>query len=295
MNRKTIWWIALLAAVIFAACATDPQPGQEAAPVQEAVQDREAELAREQAERDRQAELAREQAERERQAELARQQAERDRQAAEAAEMAQQPARHQQVSEHGFVGEVSGGGVIVTGRTGTGAAAQVPSQIQGMPVVGIGNRAFADSQLTSVAIPDGITSIGVQAFANNQLTSVTIPDSVTRIGWGAFANNQLTSVTIGNSVDTIGNWAFENNQLTSVTIPDSVTNIGHGAFRRNDLNNVTIGANASLGWHWFAGEMGEHGGRSPSVPQGFDAFYRGQGRRAGTYTHSNGQWNAQFR
>lgn len=43
---------------------------------------------------------------------------------------------------------------------------------------------------------------------SNQLTSVTIPDSVTTIGSSAFANNQLTNITIPNSVTTIGRYAF---------------------------------------------------------------------------------------
>ena len=85
--------------------------------------------------------------------------------------------------------------------------------IWGEPVVSIGNEAFANKQLTSVTIPNGVTTIGYRAFYSNQLTSVTIPDSVTAIGETAFANNQLTSVTIPNSVTSIGNNAFANNQL----------------------------------------------------------------------------------
>jgi hypothetical protein len=44
--------------------------------------------------------------------------------------------------------------------------------------------------LTSVIIPDGVTSIGIGAFSNcGALTSATIPNSVTNIGVGAFGNN----------------------------------------------------------------------------------------------------------
>jgi hypothetical protein len=103
----------------------------------------------------------------------------------------------------------------------------------------IGSGAFRSNQLTSVTIPDSVTSIGSYAFYNNQLTSVTIPDSVTSIGSGAFQSNQLTSVTIGNYVTSIGNYAFYNNQLTSVTIPDSVTSIGSYAFGENS-NLATV-------------------------------------------------------
>ena len=88
-------------------------------------------------------------------------------------------------------------------------------------------------RLTSITIPDGVTSIGSYAFAwCSSLTSVTIPDSVTRIGDNAFYScSSLTSVTIGNGVTSIGNDTFEYcSSLTSVTIGNSVTSIVSYAF-----------------------------------------------------------------
>ena len=108
-------------------------------------------------------------------------------------------------------------------------------------VIVINQRAFADSELTSVTISNSVTTIGSSAFSNNQLTSITMPNSVTTIGSSAFSNNQLTSITIPNSVTTIGEYAFLDNQLTSVTIPNSVTTIGEYAFFNNQLKLITIG------------------------------------------------------
>ena len=66
------------------------------------------------------------------------------------------------------------------------------------------------SEVTSVSLPDGLTSIGDAAFpVCTNLTSITIPYSVTSIGDRAFINcTGLTSVTIGNSVTSIGYRAF---------------------------------------------------------------------------------------
>ena len=97
--------------------------------------------------------------------------------------------------------------------------------------------------LTSVTIPDSVTSIGSRAFFSSDLTSVTIPDSVTSIGEYAFYYcDSLTSVTIGNGVISIEKDAFYGcSDLTSITIGNSVTSIGYEAFRDcTSLKNITI-------------------------------------------------------
>ena len=98
--------------------------------------------------------------------------------------------------------------------------------------------------LTSVTIPNSVTTIGQNAFAGcRALTSVTIPNSVTKIGDDAFSDcSELTSVIIPNSVIKIGDRAFSDcSELTSVTIPNSVTTIGYGTFSGcNALTSVTI-------------------------------------------------------
>ena len=97
--------------------------------------------------------------------------------------------------------------------------------------------------LTSVTIPNGVTSIGACAFWNCfDLTSIEIPDSVTSIDYGAFGYcRSLTSVTIGNSVTSIGEHAFYDcGSLTSIEIPDSVINIGKNAFSGCGLTIITV-------------------------------------------------------
>ncbi|MEG2081576.1 MAG: leucine-rich repeat domain-containing protein, partial [Oscillospiraceae bacterium] len=87
--------------------------------------------------------------------------------------------------------------------------------------------------LTSIIIPDSITSIGSDAFYYcTGLTSVTIGNSVTSIGDYAFYFcTGLKGVMLPDSVTIIGKGAFEDcTGLKGVTIPDSVTSIGDDAF-----------------------------------------------------------------
>ena len=98
-------------------------------------------------------------------------------------------------------------------------------------------------EVTDIALPESFTAYdGTKVntyeiyqyafYCNTALTSVVIPDYVTSISDYTFYNcSGLTSVTIGSSVAVIGDYAFENcTGLTSVTIPDSVTSIGDWAF-----------------------------------------------------------------
>lgn len=114
----------------------------------------------------------------------------------------------------------------------------IPSSIQmnekTYEVSAISYEAFKDCiGMTTITIPNSITSIGVRAFDGcYSLTSVTIPNSITQISNYAFSGcTSLTSVTIPTSVTRIGYYAFENcSNLTSIDIPNSVTFIGDWAF-----------------------------------------------------------------
>ena len=130
------------------------------------------------------------------------------------------------------------------------------------------DRAFwSCSSLSSIVIPDSVTSIEQATFANcSSLSHIVIPNSVTSIEKGAFSRcsslshivipNNVTSIEKGtfsgcsslsnifipDSVTSIGDSAFSNcSSLSSISIPDNVTSIGNSAFSNcSSLSNIVI-------------------------------------------------------
>ena len=101
-----------------------------------------------------------------------------------------------------------------------------------------------DTSIESCVINENTKIIYQDAFDGCwNLTSIEIPNSVTTIGHGAFYNcGRLTEITIPDSVTAIGNYVFSFcNALTSLTIGDSVTSIGHRAFEWcSNLTSITF-------------------------------------------------------
>lgn len=108
----------------------------------------------------------------------------------------------------------------------------------------IGGGAFSDTAITSINLPDGVTTIREGAFMGcNKLTSIDIPNGVTSISIETFDGcSALTSITIPSGVTSIGYDAFDGcAALTSIDIPANVTSIGYNAFRGcAALTSITI-------------------------------------------------------
>ena len=111
-------------------------------------------------------------------------------------------------------------------------------------VTQIGKKAFRNSGINYLNIPESITSIGESAFFECQnLTAIDIPDNVTSLAGGVFWGcSNLTSVTIGNGVASFGNSAFfECGSLETVTLGKNITSIGEYAFYEcSSLTSIII-------------------------------------------------------
>lgn len=143
-----------------------------------------------------------------------------------AVEDAAKDAANEQLFDFAFTPDNTA--VIVTNYKckGTAADVTIPSCYKGKPVTAINNAAFPNSAVTSVTIPDSVTSIPDAAFVNcSQLTNISIPNSVTYIGFSAFDGcASLKSITLPSSLRTIGNSAFAGcPSLMTVTYPGSKT------------------------------------------------------------------------
>ena len=113
-----------------------------------------------------------------------------------------------------------------------------PSEVWTSPIV------FArNTSITSVVIPDTVTSIGAYAFYGaTALTSVTFGSGVTSIGTAAFSGDTaLTSATIPAGVTTMSDSVFYGDtSLTTVTLPAGLTTIVGNAFRESGLTSISI-------------------------------------------------------
>ncbi|MCM1161650.1 MAG: leucine-rich repeat domain-containing protein [Roseburia sp.] len=135
-------------------------------------------------------------------------------------------------------------------------------------VLSIEDNAFNNSSLSTIEIPENITSIGGFAFFDcNNLTEVTFSEDsqLTNIGEHAFVYcDKLTSIRLPDSLKSTGNSLFSRcealetvilpehferiesstfdfcESLTTIELPDTLTFIGGGAFSNSGLVEITI-------------------------------------------------------
>lgn len=145
----------------------------------------------------------------------------------------------------------------------------------------IGERAFANTGITSFTIPAGVEKLGGDVVKGSAVKEIVIGNSFNvssvELSGSPFAglnlklasgttkykvtNNVLYSAdgkqllfatkatgafTVPNGVTSIGEYAFAGQEITSVSIPATVKEIGEGAFMGSKLASATFAKNTSL-------------------------------------------------
>jgi len=97
----------------------------------------------------------------------------------------------------------------------------------------IGRNAFAETDITNIVLPNGLTDIEMYAFNGcTKLKKMIMPDTVTSIGAYSFQNcTDLLELHLSESLTEIPNACFKVlNYLSSLTLPASLTKITSNNF-----------------------------------------------------------------
>lgn len=136
------------------------------------------------------------------------------------------------------------------GTVTSGALTNVPNEILSIPAGGGDNGKFVslvERTISGDITPEdleGVTTIGRDAFSRCPITSIDLPNTVTSIEQSAFyQTTNLTWIFIPDSVVSIGQRAFYScTGLPGIDIPDSVTYIATEAFSHcSNLYTVNFG------------------------------------------------------
>lgn len=124
------------------------------------------------------------------------------------------------------------------------------------------------SNLTSVTIPNNVTTIGQYAFEKSGITSVNIPDGVTRIESYTFNRcKSLLSINIPSGVTYIGDASFfDCSGLTSITVNATTppTLVGNNVFDNTGNAPIYVPA-ASVNAYKAASKWDEYASRIQAI------------------------------
>ena len=149
--------------------------------------------------------------------------------------------------ENGYTYTVSDGKAYILEYKykGSGEDIVVPRTLGGYPVCGIGGRAFAGTDITSVTVHSGIEYAANEAFASCQsLVSVEFEGEATTLGAGIFADcSALKSVILPSALASIPSDAFTRcSSLDNIILPDTLEIIEAYAFYETAIKEITIPA-----------------------------------------------------
>lgn len=217
------------------------------------------------------------------------------------------------------------GEVVITGYTGMDLEIIVPNTIEERPVTVIGEKAFYEYDMTSIVIPNGVTTIERNAFSQcKNLENISFPDSIksvycyqgvdtgledtkwyenqpdgivyigkTLLGFKGNREEVPSEIAVKSGTICIADYAINSENLTKLSLPDSVKYIGDGAFYEcPNLKSITVPESVeeigiySLG---FDERIGILGYRDDIIKESVEDFeiYGKSGSPAETYAVKN--------
>lgn len=181
-----------------------------------------------------------------------------------------------------------GDSIEITGFDNSISDVVIPSEIEGLPVTAISVGAFYLSAITSIEIPNTVTSIGEMAFLGcTSLKSVKLSTGVAKIDKNAFGScSALQEIQVAKdnpNFSSLNGVLYSKKQDTLViypaaktdaayTIPSCVTSVAMYAFSENPyLETLTI--------------------PNSLIKVGDSAFYNCKNLRAVSYNGTEEEWN----
>ncbi len=127
------------------------------------------------------------------------------------------------------------GGVCITALKRSFELMQIPSVLNGLSVVAIGEAVFADTdkeKTAQIIVPASVKSIGKNAFRSCTDIDITVLGALTEVGELAFLDcNKLSKISFAEGLNSIPPQAFTGcTALASIALPKSVVSIGENAF-----------------------------------------------------------------
>lgn len=120
----------------------------------------------------------------------------------------------------------------------------IPDKYKGKEVIAIGEKAFANTKVTNVELPQNLETIKSKAFYNcSSLASIIIPEGVTEIRASAFSHcSSLVEITIPDKVIEINGQTFEYcTSLRRINLHDNIISIhGENFIGCINLDNVIL-------------------------------------------------------
>lgn len=99
--------------------------------------------------------------------------------------------------------------------------------------------------LTSLTIPESVTTLGEKAFANQKIESVVLPETLTTLGTYIFMDCiKLKNVRV--ECAEVPQFCFTHSGLTSLTLSHNVKTIGSNAFNYTPLQELTYEGSLAL-------------------------------------------------